>query len=211
MKAVFPVPRNRAFFVLFEQASSNLVEISTVLNQLINAPSPDQRPELVKQIDELEHRGDQITHDIYNKLGSNFITPFDREDIHALITALDDIVDFIHGAAKRIQLYKVQEMTQPMKLIVDVIQQGANELHAAITGLRHMRNAQRIKEACVRINSLENHADDVFDMAIADLFDEEKDAIKLIKVKEILSALETATDKCEDAANVLENIILKNA
>lgn len=207
----FFVPQGKKFFTMFEKASGNLLQISKVLVETVNTSSPEKRRELIKEIERLEHVGDGVTHEIFSELSINFITPFDREDIHELVSSLDDIVDFIHGSAKRIELYKVTEMTSAMIKLSELILQSVEELHKAVTGLREMKSVNRIKEACVKINSIENHADDIFDMAIAALFEEEKDAIKIIKMKEILSALETATDKCEDAANVIESIVVKNA
>ncbi len=207
----FFLPQDKKFFPLFEKASGNLHQISLVLVEMVNTSSPEKRKELIKEIERLEHVGDSVSHEIFNELSKNFITPFDREDIHELVSSLDDIVDFIHGSAKRIDLYKISEITPPVIKLAELVLKGAEELHKAVTGLRQMKNINQIKEACVRINSIENHADDIFDMAIAALFEDEKDAIKIIKMKEILSALETATDKCEDAANVIESIIVKNA
>jgi len=205
------IPKEKKFFTLFERASENLHTISKALVEMVNASSPEKRKELIKEIEHLEHVGDNITHETFNELSSTFITPFDREDIHDLTAALDDIVDFIHGSAKRIELYKVTEIHPSFIKLAGLIEKGAGEIHNAVSELRNMKNVNKIKEACVRINSIENHADDIFDMTIAQLFEEEKDAIKVIKIKEILSALETATDKCEDVANALETIILKSA
>jgi len=205
----FFLPRDKKFFPLFEQASGNLLSVSAVLNEMINAKANGDPVGHIKEIERLEHAGDAITHEIFNELSSTFITPFDREDIHRLATAIDDIVDFIHGAAKRMELYKVVNYDASFSKLAELIHRAADEIHIAVSGLRNMKNTARIKEACVKINSFENHADDIFDMTIAALFEQEHNAIELIKKKEILAALETATDKCEDAANVLETILLK--
>lgn len=204
------LPKDRKFFPLFKQATENLVKGSKVLVELVNAPV-EKRKELIHEIEQIEHTGDNITHMIFNELGRNFITPFDREDIHALTSSIDDILDLINGTAKRLEMYKVTEITEPMVMLSEIILKGSIELNVAVTNLEGMKRIDEIKEACVRINSLENNADDVFNLAIGRLFDEEKDAVKLIKIKEILQALETATDKCEDAANVIESIIIKYA
>jgi predicted phosphate transport protein (TIGR00153 family) len=204
------LPKDRKFFPLFKQATENLVKGSKVLVELVNAPL-EKRKELIHEIEQIEHTGDNITHMIFNELGRNFITPFDREDIHALTSSIDDILDLINGTAKRLEMYKVTEITEPMVMLSEIILKGSIELNVAVTNLEGMKRIDEIKEACVRINSLENNADDVFNLAIGRLFDEEKDAVKLIKIKEILQALETATDKCEDAANVIESIIIKYA
>ncbi|HTF06482.1 MAG TPA: DUF47 family protein [Bacteroidia bacterium] len=206
----FLLPKDRKFFPLFEQATSNLVKASKVLVELVNT-TPDKRKELIREIEHLEHQGDNITHMIFNELSRNFITPFDREDIHALASAIDDVLDFIHGSAKRIDLYKVTELSETITLLADCILKGAIELNVAVKNLENMKNIMIIKESCVKINSLENHADDVFNTGIARLFEEEKDPINIIKIKEILSALETATDKCEDAANTIQTILVKYA
>ena len=205
----FLVPQDKKFFPLFEKASANLVAISKVLVQMVNSSSPEKRKELIKDIEHLEHVGDSVTHDMFNELSSNFITPFDREDIHEMISSLDDIVDFIHGSAKRIELYNFTEIPSALPKLAELILQGSEELHIAVCGLRDIKKSSRIKEACVKINSIENHADDVFDMTVARLFEEEKDAVKIIKIKEVLSGLETATDKCEDAANAISSMIIK--
>lgn len=205
----FLVPKDKNFFTLFAQSSNNLVDISKVFNELVNS-APDKRHELQKKIAELEHVGDDITHRIFTELSTNFITPFDREDISYLASSLDDIVDNIHGSAKRMDTYKVEETSLAMKKLCDIIENSAKEIHVAVANLKDMKNVIRVREAIVRINSLENHADDIFDGAVADLFDKETDAIKIMKIKEVLSNMETATDKCEDVANVIETIIVKN-
>ena len=164
---------------------------------------------LVRQIEKLEHVGDEITHQIFQEISITFITPFDREDIQRLASVLDDVIDYIHGSAKRIELYKLDPIHPSMIKLSELIQQCAIELHSAISSLRGMKNMNKLRESLVKVNSIENHADDIFDNAVARLFEEEKDAIQIIKVKEILSALETATDKCEDVANVLESVIIK--
>jgi len=206
------VPKDKKiFFPLFEQAASNVVTIATVLVEAVNSVNPATREELYKQIDKLENKGDELTHQIYLELGKNFITPFDREDIHALATAIDDVADNIQGAANRMSLYRIDEFNDHIRKLSDLILQGSIDLEKAVRGLKDLRNVRNIADSCIRINSIENQADYVFDRAVADLFLYEKDAIKLIKYKEILAALETATDMCEDAANVMESILVKNA
>ena len=203
------VPKDRKFYPLFEQASANLLAISNVLVELMVAPTPEKRMPLVRQIEKLEHVGDELTHQIFQEISITFITPFDREDIQRLASVLDDVIDYIHGSAKRIELYKMDPIHPSMIKLSELIQQCAVELHSAISSLRGMKNMNKLRESLVKVNSIENHADDIFDNAVARLFEEEKDAIQIIKVKEILSALETATDKCEDVANVLESVIIK--
>jgi len=206
------VPKDKKiFFPLFEQAASNVVKMAGLMVEAVNDDQPDQRENLYQQIDKLENVGDDITHQIYLELGKNFITPFDREDIHSLATAIDDVADLIKGSANRMSLYQITEMTEPMQKLSELILQASIDLQKAVAELKDLKNVRNIAESCIRINSIENQADYVFDRAVADLFLYEKDPIRLIKYKEILAALETATDRCEDAANVMESIIVKNA
>jgi uncharacterized protein len=205
----FLIPHDKNFFRLFAEASDNLVNISGVFREMVNIPI-EKRPELLKKIGDLEHVGDDITHKIFTELSSNFITPFDREDISYLASSLDDIVDYIHGSAKRLDTYKLGDSSLAMRQLSEIIENSAKEIQVAVANLKDMKNIVRLRQAIVRINSLENQADDVFDTAIAGLFETETNAIKLMKVKELLSNMETATDKCEDVANVIETIIVKN-
>ncbi len=206
------VPKDKkVFFPLFEQSASNVVTMATLLVEAVSSTSSTHREDLYQQIDKLENAGDDITHQIYLELGKNFITPFDREDIHSLATAIDDVADLIQGSANRMSLYQIVEMTEPIQKLSELILQGSYDLQKAVVELKDLKNVRNIAESCIRINSIENQADYVFDRGVADLFLYEKDAIRLIKYKEILAALETATDRCEDAANVMESIIVKHA
>lgn len=205
------IPKDKKFFPLFEKDSANLIKLGEKLVEAVNTEDLTRRKELFKDIENLEHAGDEITHQIHLELGKNFITPFDREDIHRLASAIDDIADYIHGSASRMDLYKLTIITPPIKELASLILQACQNLHKAILELRNLKNIRIIADSCVRINSIENQADYVFDKAVGELFDYEKDAVNLIKYKEVLSALETATDMCEDAANVLESILVKNA
>lgn len=206
-------PKDKKFFPLFEKSGANLVSMSQLLVELVNINPDDKESREVayKKIEDLEHIGDDITHQIYIELGKNFITPFDREDIHALGSALDEIADYIHGAASRMNLYNVSEMTEPIKKLADLILAACIEVAKAVIELKNYKNIRVIADACIRINNIENQADYIFDKAVGELFTYEKDAITIIKYKEVLSAMETATDMCEDVANVLESILIKNA
>ncbi len=205
------IPKDKKFFPLFEKASSNLIEISKVLVNVVNTPDAEQRKNLYKEIENLEHVGDDITHQIHIELSKNFITPFDREDIHSLASALDDIADYIYGSSNRMNLYNVTDMTEPMQKLADLIHQACVEVDKAVKELKNLKNIRVIADSCVRINSIENQADYIFDKAVADLFIYEADAKVIIKNKEVLAAMETATDMCEDVANVFESILVKNA
>jgi predicted phosphate transport protein (TIGR00153 family) len=177
----------------------------------MNTTGVAERDALIHKIDDLEHKGDQITHEVFIELSQNFITPFDREDIHSLTSAIDDVADYLNGSAKDIILYNITTFTEPMRKMAVLIKEGAIELDKAVKDLSDMKNIKAINQSLVKIHSIENQADTVLDNSLADLFANEKDAIELIKMKEVLSMLELATYKCEDAANVIESIVLKNA
>jgi len=208
-------PKSGDFFDSFAQSTRNLVAMSQKFKELLDAKE-GERDGLVREIHDLEHVGDQITHNLFIQLSENFITPFDREDIHYLAmkllssgcpfdredihylaTSLDDVADFINGTASRISLYQLKEIDQVMHGLASVLSRQIVEIDNAIQNLRNMKNAQRVREAIVRINDLENEADSIFDLAIARLFSEETNAIEMIKKKEILSVLETATDSAK--------------
>ena len=207
----FFVPKDRVFFGLFEELSAVLVEAATVFKELADTKDIEKRGDLVKKIHDIEHKADNITHKIFTELSINFITPFDREDIHYLATSLDDIIDYIHGSSNRLVLYNVEKLSPAMVKLAEITLKQAQEIQIAISNMRSMNNVVRIREAIVRINSLENQADDVFDASIANLFLTQTNAVELIKEKELLANMETATDKCEDVANVIESIIIKYA
>lgn len=207
----FLIPKNNLFFDLFAEDTNNLVEQSKCFHQLFSAKTPDEVNKIIQQVQDFEHKGDEITHKIFLELSANFITPFDREDIHFLASSIDDIADYINGSASRIHLYNVTEFSEPMRKLSEIIIKQAEEIHTAVSSLKGTKGIPQIKDAIVKINSLENEADKVFDNAIANLFSNESNAVKLIKEKEVLSALETATDKCEDVAHALESILVKTS
>ncbi|MES2417890.1 MAG: DUF47 family protein [Bacteroidota bacterium] len=207
----FFTPKDKKFQPLFEQAGSNVLKIAEALLIVVTTPDSEKRKEAIKEVERLEHVGDDITHTIFIELSKNFITPFDREDIHTLASAIDDIADYIHASAGNIALYQVSNVGDAMVKLAELLVEMCGDLEKAIKELRSFKNIRVIADACVRINSAENKADQVCNLAIARLFEFETNAIELIKQKEILQTLEIATDKCEDAANVLESILVKNA
>lgn len=205
------LPKDRIFFQLFESVAEELVKMGEKLNDVINEPDFDKRAQLIKEIEDMEHVNDDYTHRIFTELGKNFITPFDREDIHYLATSLDDIADYIYSSAKKINFYRVNPNDTGMQKMAELISSGCKQVHKAVTELRNMKNMRQITDALVAINSIENQADDVFDMSIERLFATEPDAKEVIKKREIYQVMEIVTDKCEDAANVIESIIVKYA
>ncbi len=201
-------PKNRIFYTLFEEAGNNLITLATTFKEeLVNFDTP-LKDELHARIQELEQKGDELTHSIFRELSSNFITPFDREDIHALANALDDIADNIQGGSNRMTFYQVRP-NEVLHEFADILLETCIDLNQGIHQLQDLRNLHIISETCAKVKFNEKRADRVFDQAVADLFANEKDAIELFKKKEIFSTLETATDRCEDASDVLESILIK--
>ena len=205
------LPKDRVFYGLFENVSDRVLEMSKILKTLVSEPDFGKRQALITKIEDLEHENDELTHKIFTELGRNFITPFDREDIHYLASSLDDIADYIYACAKKINFYRVDPMDEGLHRFADLIEQSCTQVKNAVYELRNMKNLRLITEAMVRINSIENQADDLFDLSIERLFNEEPDAKEVIKFREIYQVMENATDKCEDAANVIESIIIKYA
>jgi len=206
----FPfIPREESFFPLFEEGSRNMVKVAQRLKQLVDTWQDVEQK--VAEIDELEHQGDTITHQIIAQLHRTFVTPFDREDIALLARTLDDVVDFIHAAAYAMLLYKVAPPGQRAKELADIIVQGAAEVDRALPQLRRRSELKQVLKHCIEINRLENMADTVFRSAMAELFDDSTDVAHIIKWREIYEHMESATDRCEDVANVLEGVALKHA
>ncbi|HMU25218.1 MAG TPA: DUF47 family protein [Ferruginibacter sp.] len=205
------LPKDRVFYQLFEVVAAELVKMGEALKEVVHEPDFEKRAALIKKIEDMEHVNDDHTHQIFTELSRNFITPFDREDIHALATSLDDIADYIYGSAKKINFYRVNPNDIGIQKFADLISLGCVQVHKAVTELRNMKNMRQITDALVAINSIENQGDDIFDMSIERLFATEPDAKEVIKKREIYQIMEVVTDKCEDAANVIESIIIKYA
>ncbi len=206
------LPKDKVFYSLFEQASDNLEKIAKNLLQVVHEPDFNKRGVLIKAMEDIEHQNDEITHKIFIELGRNCITPFDREDIHSLASALDDIADCIYAAGKKINFYKIDPISdQGIQKMAEAISGAVKAVKAAVTELRNLKNTQKIIECVIKINSIENNADDIFDMSIERLFESDVDAKELIKRREIYQVMEVATDKCEDAGNVIESIVVKYA
>lgn len=203
------LPKDKVFFHLFENVAETVVKMGHKLNELMYETDPEKRVKLIKEIADLEHENDDYTHRIFTELGRNFITPFDREDIHSLASALDDICDYIHGCAKKINFYKINPNETTFQKMSDLILKSCKQVSIAVLELRNMKNIRKITDAMITINSIENQADDIFDMSIEVLFETEPDAKEVIKKREIYQVMEIITDKCEDAANVIESIIIK--
>jgi hypothetical protein len=208
----FFLPKDKVFFSLFEQASGNLESLAGKLVELVNESDYNKRSTLVKNMKDLENENDKLTHTIFVELGKNFITPFDREDIHSLATALDDIADYIYATAKKINFYKIEPTNdQGIKKMADAIKESVLSVNSAVIELRNLKNIQKVVECVIKINGIENQVDDIFDLSIENLFENESDIKTLIKKREIYQVMEEVTDKCEDAGNVMESIVVKYA
>lgn len=202
-------PKDKLFYGLFEEVANNGAVMAVQLAALVAETDYQKRASMIKPIETMEHANDELTHRIFTELGRNFITPFDREDIHLLATALDDVADYIYASAKKIKLYQIDPNDDGIQRLTELIVQSTKEVRQAVGELRDMKNIRRITDSLVKINSIENQADDISDMFIERLFSTEPDAREIIKKREIYQVLEDVTDKCEDAANVIESIIVK--
>ena len=200
------IPKDTSFFEMFAAMSNNLIDAARALvNLFADYHNVEAKIEDIRRI---EHLGDEMTHSIMRKLNQTFITPFDREDIHTLASSLDDVVDFINAACARIVMYRITDPPAEAGQLARLILAQCEELEKAVS---HLQKSDDVLRHCVEINRLENEADQVSRVAIARLFDHETNPINLIKIKELLEFLETATDKAEDVADVLETVVLKNA
>lgn len=202
------VPQDKIFFDQFEQLAAVVREAAEFLVNLVeNYQDVKNKCHKMKQ---MEHEGDRITHEIYEHLNRTFITPLEPEEISRLASALDDILDFIDGSTQQMYVYGIEETDAPMVEFSKLILLGAMEIEAAVKSIRTLKNPKNIEDRCIEINRLENLADDVLGHAIKDLFLRE-DAVTIIKLKDIYENLERATDKCEDAANVLSDIAIRHS
>ena len=205
-------PKEPKFFPLLKQLSEVLVATSAVLVESMDHDKSDERDAYYKRIKDLEREGDRLAHRIFDELGTTFITPFDREDIQALASHMDDVIDGINSCAKRISIYNPHAIGATGKELSLLVQQEADCICKAMDELERFRkNPTRLREYCSRLHDIENQADDVYELFIKRLFEEEKDCIELIKVKEIMQILEKATDSAERVGKVLRTLIVKYA
>lgn len=202
------IPQEVKFFEMFVKSAENIEKSAKLLKEI--AYNSDSLAENAAKLERIEHDTDQITHEIMEKLNTTFVTPIDREDIHELTAALDDVVDFIEAATESMVLYKIKATTPELKEIADVILKQAEEINYLMPKLKDLKHAQVMKH-CIEINRLENEGDRILREAVARLFEEKKDPLDVIKWRDILDYLETATDKCEDVAVIIEGIVLKHA
>jgi uncharacterized protein len=203
------VPQEMAFFDLFEKAVAIAQEGARELHELLVAW--DDVPERAKRVKDIEHRGDEVTHEIFDRLNRTFITPLDREDIHELASKLDDIVDLIDTAVSRLMLYKIEKPREEARQLADCLVHATRILGEMMPAMRNMKNADMIRQLCRDVHTQENEGDRIEQHALASLFDGGHDPLYVMKWKNIIEELESATDRCEDVANAIEGIVLKNA
>ncbi len=201
------LPKEEEYFTLFSAISTKIQDASNVLVEMTQDTSGKYEP-YVKRIKDVEHECDELTHKLTTKLNKSFITPFDREDIYTLSVALDDVVDYIDAGSRAILMYDIHEITEHCKHFAKVIQSLSIELNSAVSMLNKPNN---MNQHIIEIHRLENEADDVYFRAIGELFHNATDPIELIKWKEVYEILESATDRCESVANIIEGILLKHA
>lgn len=203
------IPKEEKFFDLLEEAADNMIKSAQAFHELVSHWSPTSP--LFQSIRELEHQGDRMTHELIDKLNRTFITPLDREDILALGSELDDVVDVIQATTDRMELFRLRQSSPQLVKMAEVLLKATEVLGKAIKSLRDLSHTRRTLDFCIEVNRLENEGDALLKEALRELFSDPKDVLDVIKWKEIYEAAEFATDKCEDIANVIEGIIVKNA
>jgi predicted phosphate transport protein (TIGR00153 family) len=203
------LPRETSFFDFFEQHAALTIEGSKEFLTLVTTGT--NIATRCRRISDIEHETDTITHRCVEALHKTFITPIDRDSIHRLITRMDDVMDFVEAAAERLELYELVVMTSDVRDLADVLHRSAMQVEVAVRGLRSLKDTQGTLKLCIDINRLENEADAILRRSVARLFKEEKDPIMVIKWKEVYENLESATDRCEDVANIIEGVILEHA
>jgi predicted phosphate transport protein (TIGR00153 family) len=203
------IPKEKKFFALFEQGTQNAVKIAQQLRDMVYIW--ENVKERVGVINDLEHQGDAITHQIFDQLHRSVITPFDREDIALLAHSLDDVADFIHAAADAMLLYKIERPTNRAKEMVDIVVETVAEVEKAVSEMHDRLGRKQLLKRCVEINRLENIGDSVYRSAMAELFDDSTNYDSLIKWREIYNHMESVIDRCEDIANILEGVAIKYA
>ncbi|MDD5730761.1 MAG: DUF47 family protein [Candidatus Omnitrophica bacterium] len=203
------LPKEFNFFDLFEKQVGFAVKASACFSELVAKGTIDDAA--IDKIRNIEHQGDDAAHAIIEQLNKSFITPFDREDIHALVKELDDVIDMVNTIVSRLKVYKLTGVNRNLIEFAAVIKESVSAVERAVKGMRDMRNYKAVSEACVEINRLENVGDSMRDQVLAELFEKEKDPIAVIKWKEIYQDAETVLDICEDVAHVVGSILVKQA
>ncbi len=203
------MPKETKFFDLFDKQAEIIIEAATLFNKIIS--NGEINKDSVDRMHEIEHRADELTHNIMNTVNESFITPFDREDIVLLAGKLDDIVDGMYLLVNRFHLYKITTPSEESKKLASIIEQSSKALQKVIASLRSNKNMKETLRQCIEINRLENVADEIRDNAISRILnDETANPLQVIKQKELFEEAEAVTDYCEQVANVIESILVKN-
>ncbi|MEO7213099.1 DUF47 family protein [Mucilaginibacter sp.] len=205
----FLVPKDRAFFDLFDQSCTINVQMAELLFKLVSGESQDHNNEL-NQISRLKQTGNEVKHKVYLASAKAFVSPFARSDMYALASSINNVCDYIHISSRRYSLFQSEPANPAIKELAGIIIESCMELQAAVTGLSNLDNSDAIKDNCNKIKQLEHYADQVSGKAVSAVMESEKNSVELIKYTEILAALERTTDKCEHATVVIESIIIKN-
>jgi uncharacterized protein len=203
------LPRENRFFVFLDSMADKMVQAAGVLNELRTAPD-GQFQKIADRLRELEHEADEIAHLLYEELDRNFVTPLDREDLHALTSTLDDVVDVIESTAVRMSIYGLPRLTDPMRELIRIIEESTREVAKSIHLLKDLSKLDEIQVLIVRVNSLENEGDRIYRAEMARIFREVKDPIELIREKEVMNQLERAIDRCEDVMDLIRSVVVKN-
>jgi len=205
----FLVPKDRKFFPLFNEVADNIVVASELFIKLLGEEDLSKRMELIKEIKDTEHHGDDLTRKLMNELNATFITPFEREDIHVLVDKMDSIVDLLHGASKRISMYNLTEFPKEFNQIAVIIHAAVLEIQLILRNVKSVNDFKLYLNSCIKISDMESEVDDIYQSFLANLFENEMNAIELIKKRDILAALEKAIDRCDDVAKVFSTLIVK--
>lgn len=203
------LPKNFNFFDLFEKQAGHALEAATCFKDMVTKGALDEN--YLKKMGDIEHEGDQVAHQIFDQLNKTFITPFDREDIHSLTKELDDITDMLYTIANRLKVYKITSIDKNLIEFASVIEESVRGVVCAVKGMRNAKNSKSVFDSCIEINRLENVGDSMRDAMLAELFENEKDPISVMKWKEIYQDAETVLDICEDVAHVVQSILVKQA
>ena len=203
------IPKEEKFFELFDQQAAHNVDAAQVFKEL--AQKWAENSPLIARLHDIEHEADISTHEIYDKLNRTFITPFDREDIHALASELDDVVDILQSVASRMQLFHVDHTTDDLVQMADILLHATENMRKAIAEMKNPEKSRRVQDYCIEVNRLENAGDRALEQALSKLFLGKPDPLEVIKWKEIYEGLEAAIDKCEDVAETIQSILVKNA
>ena len=202
------LPRDDSFFDLFDQLAAKVLESARALEEMLERW--DRLEERARGVKDLEHTCDGLTHATMDKLNSTFVTPLEPEDIHTLVSRLDDIADHIDSTASRLVIYAVKKPTDEAKLLAQVLTRACIEVQKSVAGLRNLKDPQLLQRLSVEINRLENESDDILRLALKRLFEQKNDVLEVIKLKEIYEKLESAVDRCEDVANVIQSVVLRH-